>query len=153
MRRAAPLGRAALRALLPLAAAASMVAQTAQQPPVFRAGVQTVAIYASVIDRYGEMVLNLKRNDFEVQDDGKRQDLTAFENGLQPITAMLLLDTSASMTLNLELAQAAAEQFVIRMLPGDRVRVGSFSDKIDLSRDFTGDRDALLTTLRDGLHF
>ncbi len=65
---------------------------------------------------------------------------------------MLLVDTSASMTLNLDLARAAAEQVVIRMMPGDRARVGSFSDRIDLSGAFTSDRDALLANLRD-LHF
>lgn len=131
-------------------------APAAQEPtpqaPVFRAGTETVAIYATVLDRAGEMVSNLRREDFDVYDDGKRQPLTVFVSGLQPITAALLVDTSASMTLNLELAQQAAEQFVIRMLPGDRVRVGSFSDRVDLSPDFTSDRDRLLTSLRNDLH-
>lgn len=124
----------------------------APQAPVFRAGAETVAIYATVLDRAGEMVPNLRREDFDVYDDGRRQPLTVFVSGLQPITAALLVDTSASMTLNLELAQQAAEQFVIRMLPGDRVRVGSFSDRVDLSPDFTSDRDRLLKSLRDDLH-
>jgi Ca-activated chloride channel family protein len=75
-----------------------------------------------------------------------------FVNGLQPITAALLVDTSASMTLNLDLARTAAEQFVIRMLPGDKVRVGSFSDRVELSKEFTTDRDELLRALRDDLH-
>jgi Ca-activated chloride channel family protein len=63
-----------------------------------------------------------------------------------------MVDSSASMTLNLARAVSAAEQFVIRMLPGDRARVGSFSDRVDLSPEFTGDRDALLSGLRD-VHF
>ncbi len=124
----------------------------AQQPPVFRAGTQTVAIYATVLDRAGEMILNLTRDDFTVFDEGQPQELTVFERGLQPITAAVLVDTSASMTLNLELAQAAAEGFIIRMLPGDQARVGSFSDRVDLSPEFTTDRDALLNSLRTGLH-
>jgi Ca-activated chloride channel family protein len=127
-------------------------AQDAPQAPVFRGGTETVAVYATALDRAGEMVTNLRREDFDVYDDGRRQPLTVFVNGLQPITAALLVDTSASMTLNLELAQQAAEQFVIRMLPGDRVRVGSFSDRVDLSPDFTTDRDRLLRSLRDTLH-
>ena len=93
-----------------------------------------MAIYATVLDRYGEMVRNLERDDFIVEDDGRRQELTVFVEGLQPITAMVLVDTSASMTLNLDLAKTAAEQFVIRMMPGDQVRVGSLSDRLDLSR-------------------
>ena len=136
-----------------LASAVVLLAQDLpQQPPVFRGATQTVAIYATVIDRYGEMVRNLERDDFIVEDDGRRQELTVFEKGFQPITAALLVDTSASMTLNLDQARTAAEQFVIRMMPGDRVRVGSFSDRLDLSKDFTGDRDELLRALREDLH-
>jgi VWFA-related protein len=134
------------------ATALSAEPQDAQQPPIFRGSTATVAIYATVIDRYGEMVRHLERDDFIVEDEGRRQNLTVFETGLQPITAMVLVDTSASMTLNLDLARTAAEQFVIRMMPGDQVRVGSFSDRLDLSRAFTSDRDELLRALRDDLH-
>jgi Ca-activated chloride channel family protein len=132
-----------------VAAAALAVGATAQQPPPqFRSDVETVALYATVLDRYGLMALNLTREDFEVLDNGQPQALTVFDRGLLPITAVLLIDTSASMTLNLELAQTAAEQFVIRMLPGDRARVGTFDERIDLTETFTEDRDALLTALR-----
>jgi Ca-activated chloride channel family protein len=123
------------------------------QTPVFRGAAETVLVYASVLDRYGEMVLNLERDDFQVEDDGRPQPLTVFESGLEPITAVLLLDTSASMTLNLEFARAAAEQFIIRMLPGDQARVGTFSDRVTLSDRFTGDRDALLRSFNDDLQF
>ena len=140
------------RALVTVAAIAVLAipasGQDQQQPPVFRAGVETVAIYATVLDRYGEMVLTLTRDDFEVLDNGQRQPLTLFVKGLQPITAMLLLDMSASMGLNLDLARAAAEQFVIRMLPGDRAAFGTFSDRVDLGKEFLGDRDRLLEEIR-----
>ena len=60
------------------------------------------------------------------------------------ITAVVLVDTSASMAPNLDSARAAAEQFVIRMFPGDTARVGSFSDSINVSPTFTSDRDELI---------
>jgi Ca-activated chloride channel family protein len=126
--------------------------QPQQQQPVFRTGTETVAVYATVVDQYGELVKHLGRDEFQVYDDGKPQELTVFEAGLQPITAILMLDTSESMTLSLDLAKDAAEQFVIRMLPGDQVRVGSFSDAITISPKFTSDRDALLKDIRNRLH-
>lgn len=56
--------------------------------------------------------------------------------------------------MNLELLKQAATQFVIRLLPEDRARVGSFSDKIRVSPpDFTGDRDELMRILRDDIQF
>jgi len=122
-----------------------------QQPPQFRAGVEAVPIYATVFDRSNQVVRNLTRADFQVFDDGRRQELTVFENTIQPIAAILLVDTSASMALTLDLARQAAEQFVIRMSPGDRIRVGSFSDSVKLSAEFTDDRDRLLRSLRDDL--
>jgi Ca-activated chloride channel homolog len=138
------------RSVLVAAALVGLVAAAgAQQQPVFRTGIDTVAIYASVFDRYGEIITDLAKPDFKVFDEGKPQDLTVFINGQQPITAVVLVDTSASMTPLLHLARAAAEQFVIRLQPGDRARVGSFNDKINLSPEFTSDRDVLLRTLRD----
>jgi len=122
-----------------------------QQQPPFRAGVESVAIYATVFDRSNNIVRHLARNDFTVFDEGHRQNLTVFENTIQPITAILLMDTSASMTLTLDLARQAAEQFVIRLSPGDKVRVGGFSETTTLSEGFTDDRDRLLRFLRDDL--
>jgi Ca-activated chloride channel family protein len=141
-----------LLALAGAALAAAPQQPAPQTPPVFRGGTETVAIYVTVLNRAGEMILDLDRDDFTVFDEGRPQELSIFNKGLQPITAAVLVDTSASMTLNLDLAQNAAEQFVIRMLPGDQARVGSFSDRVDLSPAFTSDRDALLQALRTGLH-
>ncbi|HYN10186.1 MAG TPA: VWA domain-containing protein [Vicinamibacterales bacterium] len=143
--------------LAPLAVALIGLAVTtaAQQPtpqqPVFRTGTDTVSIYTTVFDRYGEIITDLGKPDFKIFDEGKRQDLTHFVNGQQPITAVVLIDTSASMTPLLHLARAAAEQFIIRMQPGDRARVGSFNDRTHLSAEFTGDRDRLLRTIREDL--
>ena len=136
------------------AAAAVWLVLGQQAPPqqVFRSGVSTVALYASVTDRGGNPITGLTREHFEVFDEGQRQDLTVFTSGFQPITAVLLIDTSASMALTLELARYAAEQFVIRMMPGDRARVVSFSNRVSISKEFTDNRDELLRVLRDELH-
>ena len=136
--------------LVGLAATVSATVAVAQdRPPTFRAGTDTVAIYATVLNAGGELVPDLQREDFDIFDDGRRQIATQFKSGLQPITATLLLDTSASMALNLQLARTAAEQFVIRMLPGDRARIGTFSDRVNLGPAFTDDRDALLRALAE----
>lgn len=122
-----------------------------QRRPQFRAGVETVAIYATVLDEFGELVTDLTENDFTVLDDGRPQTLTLFQSTFQPITATLLVDTSASMTLGYERAVEAAEQFIIRLMPGDQARIGSFADKIRWATDLTPDRDRLLRGLRENL--
>ena len=139
---------AALSILVVLSAAAAVLAQ---QAPAFRAGVQTVPIYASAIDASGWLVPSLEREHFEVLDNGAVQQLTMFESDVQPIKVVVMLDTSGSMTLHLKLLKLAAEQFVLRLLPDDRARIGSFSDKIILSPTFTGDRDELIRVIHNDI--
>jgi VWFA-related protein len=125
----------------------------AAQQGTFRGGTQTVPIYATVLDATGRLVPDLEREHFEIFDDGKRQDLTVFRSDVQPVSVVVMLDTSGSMTLNLELLKQAAEQFVIRLMPDDRARIGSFSDKIRISRTFTNDRDELIRVLHEDIQF
>jgi Ca-activated chloride channel family protein len=140
--------------ILSVAAALPLAGQSGQQQPVFRSGTRTVPIYATVTDAQGRLVPDLEQKDFEVFDDGKHVELSLFENVVQPITVVVMLDTSGSMTMNLELLKQAATQFVIRLLPADRARVGSFSDKIRVSPPgFTGDRDELMRILREDIQF
>jgi VWFA-related protein len=121
-----------------------------QQPqqPVFRGRIETVAVPVSVFDRYDTIVTKLQQDDFTVLDDGEIQPITQFSSGLQPIRAIALVDVSASMMGAYDLAMLAAEQFVIRLRPDDRARVGMFNVKTRLSPEFTSDRDALLKWLR-----
>ena len=128
-------------------------AQPPQQAQVFRAGLTTVAVPASVYDADGDIVRHLTRDNFMVFDNGRRQEITNFSSGLQPIRAVVLVDASASMMSAIDLAQYAAEQFVIRLEPEDAAKVGVFSARINISPEFTADRDALLKTLRADLPF
>jgi Ca-activated chloride channel family protein len=123
----------------------------AQQPeqPVFRSSVRTVPIYATVVDSSGRLVPGLERTDFSVLDNGKPAEMLLFSNESQPFSAVVMLDTSASMTANLKLLNRAAEQFLLRLLPVDRAQVGAFNDKIQLSGTFTNDRDELIGALND----
>lgn len=121
-----------------------------QQPgAVFRSGTKLVPIYATVTDSQNRLVPDLVREDFEVFDNGVRQDLVVFENQIQPITAIVMLDTSGSMTDSLKLVREGAEQFLIRLLPQDRAMVGAFNDKIEFSGIFTADRDELVAALKE----
>ena len=123
-----------------------------QQPPdqpLFKASVRTVSIYTTVLDATGRLVPDLQRDDFIILEDGKPVEATLFSNEPQPFTAVVMLDTSASMTANLDLLNSAAEQFFIRLLPVDRARVGAFNDKIQISDAFTNNRDSLIADLKD----
>ncbi|OFW46497.1 MAG: hypothetical protein A3J29_19455 [Acidobacteria bacterium RIFCSPLOWO2_12_FULL_67_14b] len=121
----------------------------AQDQPIFKSSVRTVPIYATVVDAGGRLAPDLERGDFSILDNGKPVELSLFSNESQPFSAVVMLDTSASMTANLKLLNRAAEQFLLRLLPVDRAQVGAFNDKIQLSGTFTNNRDELIGALND----
>ena len=122
------------------------------QPPSFTAGTRTVAVYATVTNARGRLETDLSRDDFKIDDDGKRQELTLFSNDVQPITVVMLLDRSGSMKPNFDLEERAAEAFVGAMGPADKARIGSFATRIQVDPDeFTSDHGTLLKILRGDL--
>ena len=134
--------------VLALALFAARQAAPAQEP-VFRAGTRTVPVYATATDDRGQFVLDLQRDDFEVRDEGRLQELNVFMRSVQPLTAVVLLDASRSMVNALGTVITAADHFVVRLMPGDRALVGSFSDEIRFAPAFSGDRDVLAREVND----
>lgn len=129
--------------------------QTApQQGATFKSGTRTVPLYATVVDRTGRLVPDLQRDEFEILDNGVVQPITLFANEIQKITVVVMLDTSGSMTFNIDNLKEGAEQFALRLLPGDKARIGSFSDKIIITPPaFTGNRDDLIRAIRNDIQF
>ncbi len=138
----------------PAAPRQSATPQGAQAPQesVFRTGARTVSVYVTVSDATGRLVSDLTRDDFEIYDNGKRQAITLFGSGVQPITVVMMLDRSGSMMGNFNLVRSAAEQFVAQLLPGDKARIGSFANRIQVDpRDFTSSQRDLIAILRTEL--
>ena len=121
----------------------------AAQQPIFRSSTRIVPVLTTVTDAQGRLVPTLDKDQFTILDNGKPQEISFFLNEVQPFTAVVMMDFSASMTANLDRLKSAAEQFLIRMLPDDKAQVGAFSDKIQFSGRFTSDRDDLVFALKD----
>jgi Ca-activated chloride channel family protein len=134
-----------------LGAAALTAPATLAQAP-FKSGAQTVAVYTTVTDMAGRLVTDLDKDAFEILDDGKPQPITTFARDIQPITVVMMLDRSGSMVGNFGLVQKAAEAFVERLLPADKARIGSFSNRVEVDpRTFTSSKDELLQILQTEL--
>lgn len=119
------------------------------QEAIFRSATRMVPLYATVTDAQRRLIGDLGKEEFEILDNGKPQEIQLFNNQVQPITVVVMLDTSGSMTGSLSLLQDAAEQFLLRLLPKDQARVGYFNDKIRFLTPFMGDRDRLVASLKD----
>jgi len=129
-----------------------LAAQDPQQK-MFRSGVQTVPIYATVIDANGRLVPDLKEQDFEILDNLKPTPITLFDATVQPIAVFVALDMSGSMINAIDRVKDAAEAFLLRLLPKDRAMLASFDDKIVASKEFMSSRDELIRFLRTGLQY
>jgi VWFA-related protein len=121
----------------------------AQQPLAqFSTGVQLVEVYATVTDAKGGLVTGLKQEDFEVQEDGEGQEISAFAAGEFPLTVVLGIDRSWSMAGEpLRLAKAASTTFLSQLRPADRsmaVAIGSDAEVIaPLSNDHAQQQRAI----------
>ena len=135
--------------LLSVPASVAAARLVAAQQPTFRVGAQNVPVYVTVTDANKRLVPGLTQEDFQIFDEKQPAPITIFDNQIQPVTVAVMLDSSGSMTLNLELLKQAAEQFVIRLLPEDKGRIGYFNDKIAFLSEFSNDRDMLIRSIKD----
>ena len=123
---------------------------TASAQDRFRAGVDLVSLNVTVMET-SRYVTDLDVADFEVYEDGVKQDISFFSKIQQPIALSVLLDTSASMESKLETAQEAAIGFVRRMRPGDVTEVVDFDSQVNILQSFTGDVAALERAIKQAM--
>ena len=147
-----------IASVLAMVALVAQAGSQQQQPPSssqkIRVSTESVPVYVTVTDTDKRLVPDLVLDDFEVLDNLKPQVINVFENKPVPITVVVMIDTSGSMTAALDLVKDGAEQFLLRLLPDDRAQVGEFSDKIKFHPgSFIESRDRLIYLLKHELDF
>jgi len=101
----------------------------------------TVPVIASSVD--GTYLPDLQQSEFNISEDGLKQEVSFFATVNAPFHVVLLLDTSASTREKLGLIRKSAITFVEQLQSGDRVKVISFDDQVRDLNEFTNDRAAL----------
>lgn len=140
--------RSACGALMIAALATTQAsAQDAPQSPVFRSGTSLVALNVSVSDSNKAFKSGLTRDDFEVYEDGVRQDVQFFAATEVPLDLILLIDGSSSMNEKVSFVHKAAAGFIDTMRPEDRAAVVSFADGVRVLQPLTSDGAAVRTAI------
>ena len=107
----------------------------------------TVPVIAS--DNGGRYVPDLKAEEFTISEENAEQKVAFFATVTEPFNVVLMLDTSASASVEkIRQVQEAAVAFTEQLREGDRVKVISFDDQIRDLTDFTSDRAALASAIR-----
>jgi VWFA-related protein len=140
-----------------LLASLSLVVQPLQaQDPVATVSVdvKVVALPVTVRDKHGQIVRNLTRDDFTLEEDGRPQTIKYFSQDANlPLTLGLLVDTSYSQRNVLDEERSASHGFLDQMLKQDKDRafIIHFDREVELLQDLTSSRDKLQQAL-DDLH-
>jgi VWFA-related protein len=113
--------------------------------------VKTVSVLATVRDKHGKIISDLKKEDFAIEEDGKAQTIDYFarESDL-PLRLGLLVDTSLSQRRVLEQERSASYSFLDQLLREgkDLAFVIHFDREVELLQDFTPSRPKLQAALQ-----
>ena len=107
----------------------------------------TLTLFASVIDKSGAFVRDLSASDFTLKIDGQIRPIGSAAVDTSPVTAILLLDTSGSMTTHIARLNMWSGHLLTRMRPGDRMRIGFLDGRELQPAEFSMDRRLLAAAL------
>ena len=123
--------------------------ETAAPQPTFSTAVKVVNVLATVRDGDGQIVRDLSKDDFILEEDGRPQTIRYFsqENNL-PLTLGLLVDTSASQREVIDEERIASYTFLDQVLrENDAAFVMQFAGEAELLQDITSSRRDLESAL------
>ena len=137
-----------LAALL-VATAASTIAQE----KTFSVDVRLVRVLATVKNASGQLIGNLRKEDFDLVDNGAPQEIRVFEKyTAQPLSIALMIDTSGSTAKDLRYELDSVKRFLQALFregnPDDRVSLFSFNWEVRQQTRFTRNVSAMDRTLK-----
>ena len=121
-----------------------------QQPPTISVNVKVVNVLATVRNKQGEIVRNLTKDDFMLEEDDRPQTISYFARETDlPLTLGLLVDTSMSQRRVLDQERSASSTFLDQVLRvnKDMAFVIHFDREVELLQDLTSSRQKLQSAL------
>lgn len=127
---------------------------SAQEPaqhtaPPIHVSVDRVNVGVIVTDSQGRLIKDLRRDDFEILDNGAAQPLTAFLSVDEPAQIVLMTECGPAVVFFRNELVSAADTLLTRLAAGDRVAIVCYTRKPELRLDFTTDKNAARVALRE----
>ena len=142
-------GAVRLRAQAPEGPIAPKPGQAVQQVPVdvqakLKVRVALVNMPVTVRNAKGEMVHDLDAKDFRITDNGVEQKISHFDLGGDPLSLVILIETSSRIEALLPQMRKTGILFTQTVMgPEGEAAVVGFNDAVDKLQDFTSDGDAI----------
>ncbi|MBV9770603.1 MAG: VWA domain-containing protein [Bryobacterales bacterium] len=123
---------------------------TPESSSPIRVDVDVVNVLCTVSDKRGALVTDLRKEDFEIRENGRKQEIRYFARNTDlPLTIAMLMDVSGSVREALEAEREAAGRFFAAVLrPTDHALLLGFSSTLVLWQDFTSSTARLANSLR-----
>jgi len=121
----------------------AIVSATAQDDDPIRVDSSLVRLNVGVVDLKGRPITSLNKANFELFEDGVKQDITRLEPSTAPFSVVIILDMSGSTLGFRQVIKQSAFRFIDALSPADRVAVIEFYDKVNVRNDFTTDRNTI----------
>ena len=138
----------AARVVLALCFLALAQREVAAQHPAYRAATELVNLNVTVVGADAQPIEGLTQDQFEIFEDGVRQNVSFFAPGEMPLDVAIMLDTSASMAGSLTLIQTAALRLAHALRAGDRATIMGISDGLRVLQTLSDDKAAIATAIR-----
>ena len=119
----------------------------AQVDDTIKVDTSVVRLNIGVVDRKGHPITDLNQSNFQVFENGVKQNITHFEPTVTPFSVVLMLDMSGSTLGFRQVLKQSATRFLDALAPEDRVAVIEFNDKVALRNDFTNNRSVIATSI------
>ena len=120
---------------------------TAQDDETIRVDSSIVRLNVGVVDQRGHPITSLNKSNFEIYEDGVKQQITRFDPSEAPFSVVIMLDMSGSTLGFRQVIRQSAFRFIDALSANDRVAVVEFYDKINLRNDFTTNRNTIINSL------
>ncbi len=134
-------------AKLPAATQAPKAAGQSQTPTKIVVTTTTVVVPVTVKDRSGNLVADLRKDEFRIFDDNVEQKITSFAAEAYPISMVVLIDNDLKRK-DADEVEPSLRAIVGGMSTSDEAFVCTFDQYFHEGHGFTRDQDKLITELR-----
>jgi Ca-activated chloride channel family protein len=127
---------------------------TINAQPVFRSGIDLVNFGVTVADKKGNLIADLSEGDFEILEEGKKQQIRYFvrgdvqSNSAPPLHLGLLFDTSGSMDADIKFSRSAAIKFLNSLPDAKDITLVDFDTEVRVARYGQADFARLIERIR-----
>jgi len=115
--------------------------------PTFQAHADLVLIPVTVTDSVNRFVLGLAKEDFELFENGVKQNVTLFSDEDAPLSVGVVFDKSGSMSDKLGASRNAATQLLSVLNKDDEAFLVEFADIVTVPSGFTSHTEELRSAL------